>query len=87
MSEHSKEELKILNQALFAIFLAADFAYFLSIINTEFPWFSLAGASIGLAIIVFCWSGAKYMLFNIFLLIVTAFLLLVYNWGSLFGTH
>jgi len=87
MSQYGREELRMLNQVLLAVFIVTDYAYFLSLSNTAFPWFALAGASLGLAIIVLCWSGTKYLLFNVALLLLTALYLLVYNWGSIFSIH
>lgn len=87
MTGYIREELSMLNQLLLAIFLVTDFAYFLFLSNTVFPWFALAGATVGLTIIVFCWSGAKYLLFNVALLLLTLLYLLVYNWSSIFNVH
>ncbi|MFX3673205.1 MAG: hypothetical protein ACE3JQ_01985 [Paenisporosarcina sp.] len=87
MAGYIREELSMLNQVFLAVFLVTDYSYFLSINNTAFPWFSLAGASIGLTIIVFSWSGTKYILFNVALLVVTAVYLLVYNWTTIFNVH
>ncbi|WP_175557066.1 hypothetical protein [Planococcus glaciei] len=84
MTEYHNEELRLINQMLLAIFLITDFAYFLFLHNSPFPWFALAGTAIGLAIIVFCWSGTKYLLFNIMLLLSAAVFSLAYNWSSIF---
>lgn len=84
MTEYHNEELRLINQMLLAIFLITDFAYFLFLKNSPFPWFALAGSAIGLATIVFCWSGNKYLIFNIMLLISAAVFSLAYNWSSIF---
>jgi hypothetical protein len=83
MTQHSNEELKLINQLLLAIFLVTDFGYFLFLNNNVFPWFALAGAAVGLAIIVYCWSGTKYWLFNTILLFSTLVFSVVYNFTSI----
>jgi hypothetical protein len=87
MSEHIKDELRMMNQMLLAIFVAANYAYFLSLEFTPFPWFSFIGVSIGLAIILFCWIGRKYTLFTVALLAGTAVFSILYNWSVLFSVH
>ena len=72
MTQYNLEELKMLNQLLFALFIVADFALALFFNNNTFPWFALAGAGIGLAIIVLCWTGKKYLFFIASLLVFTA---------------
>ena len=80
MPQYNIEELKLMNQVFLALFLVADFALFLYFSNTAFPWFALAGAGVGLAIIVLCWSGKKYSYFIGSLLVATALFSVVYNW-------
>ncbi|MGI2328636.1 hypothetical protein [Planococcus sp. YIM B11945] len=87
VTNHSNEELRLINQLLLAIFLVTDFGYFLFLNNPVFPWFALAGAGVGLAIIVYCWSGTKYWLFNTILLLSTAVFSVVYNFTAMFGHH
>ena len=83
MTQYNLEELKMLNQFLFALFIVADFALALYFYNNSFPWFALLGAGIGLAIIVFCWTGKKYLLFISFLLAFTAIYSVIFNWSSI----
>ncbi|MEK3954861.1 MULTISPECIES: hypothetical protein [Psychrobacillus] len=83
MTQYNLEELKLLNQFLFALFIVADFALFLHFTNNIFPWFSLIGAAIGLSIIVACWTGKKYTLFIAALLVSTALFSIVYNWQTI----
>lgn len=85
MSQYNLEELKLLNQFLFALFIVADFALFLFFVKNEFPWFSLLGAGIGLAIIVLCWTEKKYGYFVASLLVCTAVFSVIYNWSALFN--
>lgn len=85
MSQYNLEELKILNQVLFALFIVADFALFLYFTSNTFPWFALLGAGIGLAIIVLCWTGTKHMYFIASLLVSSAVFSLVYNWTTIFS--
>ena len=80
MPQYNIEELKLMNQVFLALFLVADFALFLYFSNTAFPWFALAGAGVGLAIIVLCWSGKKYSYFIGSLLVATTLFSVVYNW-------
>lgn len=84
MTKYNDEELRMLNQMLLGIFMVGDFAYFLFLNNAVFPWFALAGASLGLAIIVLCWSGTKYLLFTISLALSTVIFSLAYNWMVIF---
>ncbi|WP_144513741.1 hypothetical protein [Bacillus sp. FJAT-22090] len=83
MTEYNKEELKMLNQVLFALFLVADFALFLHITNNEFPWFALLGSGIGLSIIVICWTEKKVTYFIGSLLAFTIVFSIIYNWHTL----
>ncbi|WP_298473492.1 hypothetical protein [uncultured Psychrobacillus sp.] len=83
MTQYNLEELRLLNQVLFALFIVADFALFLFFYNSPFPWFALLGSGIGLAIIVLCWSGRKYIIFIASLLVFSALHTLVYNWSSI----
>ncbi|MFJ8063565.1 hypothetical protein ACIQYS_02910 [Psychrobacillus sp. NPDC096426] len=84
MSQYNLEELKMLNQVFFALFIVADFALFLFFQNNTFPWFALLGAGIGLAIIVLCWTEKKYTYFISTLLVCTAVFSVIYNWQTLF---
>ncbi|TWT24820.1 hypothetical protein [Planomicrobium sp. CPCC 101110] len=81
MTQHSNEELRLINQLLLAIFLVTDFGYFLFLNHPVFPWFALAGSAVGLTIIVYCWSGTKYWLFNTILLLSTVVFSVVYNFN------
>ncbi|RFU69862.1 hypothetical protein D0469_08625 [Peribacillus saganii] len=87
MSEFNKSEIRMMNQILLGLFIAVNYAYFLSLGNTPFPWFSYLGAPVGLAIILFCWIGKKYLLFNIALLAATVIYSIAFNWGALFPSH
>ena len=84
MSQYNLEELKLLNQVILALFIVADLALGLFFYNNEFPWFALIGSSIGLSIIVLCWTGKKYIYFIAFFLVYTILFSLVYNWHSFF---
>ena len=84
MNQYNLEELKLLNQVFLALFLVADFALFLHFYNSEFPWFALLGAGIGLFIIVFCWTSRKYIYFLGSLLVWTAMFSIIYNWHAIF---
>lgn len=83
MTQYNLDELKLLNQFLFALFLVADFALFLHFGNTVFPWFALIGAAIGLSVIVACWTGKKYTFFIAALLVSTTLFSIVYNWQTI----
>ena len=83
MTQYNLEEIKLLNQFLFALFIVADFALFLHFNHTIFPWFALIGAAIGLSIIVVCWTGKKYTFFIAALLVSTALFSIVYNWQTI----
>ncbi|KQL35372.1 hypothetical protein [Psychrobacillus sp. FJAT-21963] len=83
MTQYNREELSLLNQVFFALFLVADFALFLYFYHTEFPWFALIGFGIGLFIIVLCWTGKKYTYFLASLLVCTGLFSLVYNWHAI----
>lgn len=83
MTQYNREELQILNQVFLALFLVADFALSLFFFQNTFPWFSLLGAGVGLAIIVLCWTGKKYTYFIASLLVCTLLFSLVYNWHSI----
>jgi len=87
MKQYNVEELHMLNQLLLGIFLVADFSFYLLLSTSVFPWYSLIGAAIGLVIIVFSWSGAKYYLFNSTILICALLFSLAYNWSAIFNLH
>lgn len=82
MTKYNIEELQMLNQVLFALFIVADFALLVHFNNSPFPWFALLGSGIGLAIIVLCWTGKKYTYFIGSLLVATAVFSIVYNWPT-----
>lgn len=84
MTQYNLEELKLLNQVFFALFIVADFALFLFFYTSAFPWFALLGAGIGLFIIVLCWTGKKYIYFLASLLAFTAVFSIIYNWHLIF---
>lgn len=84
MSQYNLEELNLLNQVFFALFIVADFSLFLFLQYNIFPWFALLGAGIGLAIIVLCWTGKKHTYFIATLLVCTAVFSVVYNWHAIF---
>lgn len=84
MTQYNLEELKMLNQVFLALFIVADFALYLFFVHNTFPWFALLGFGIGLAIIVLCWTGKKYMQFIASLLVFTMLFSVVYNWHSIF---
>lgn len=79
MTKYNEEELRMMNQLLLGIFIAADFGYFLLLNNSPFPWLSFAGAALGLIIIVACWTGFKYWMFNLSLLLSTFVFSIAYN--------
>ena len=83
MTQYNLEELKILNQVLFALFIVADFALALFFYNSAFPWFALVGSGIGLAIIVLCWTGKQHLYFLSSLIVFTVLFSIVYNWHSI----
>lgn len=71
MTEYIAEEMRMINQMLLGIFIAADFGYFLLLNHSSFPWLPFAGAALGLLIIVICWTGFKYWMFTLSLLLST----------------
>lgn len=83
MTQYNIEEMKMLNQVFFALFIVADFALCLFFYNNPFPWFALLGFGIGLAIIVLCWTGKKHTYFIASLLVFTIVFSIVYNWHSI----
>ncbi|MFJ5770535.1 hypothetical protein [Psychrobacillus sp. NPDC093180] len=83
MTQYNIEELKMLTQVFFALFIVADFALYLFFSNNSFPWFALLGSGIGLAIIVLCWTGKKHTYFIASLLVFTVVFSIVYNWHSI----
>lgn len=83
MTQYNREELQMLNQCLFALFLVADFALLLFFKQSPYPWFALLGSGIGLAIIVLCWTGSKYILFIASLLVFSITHTLIYNWSEM----
>ena len=83
MTQYNIEELKLLNQVLFALFIVADFALFINFTSTNFPWFALIGVGIGLSIIVACWTGRKYTGFIAALLLSTTLYSIVFNWQAI----
>ena len=87
MKQYNVEELKTLNQLLLAIFITADFSYYLNLHHNFEPWYTLGSVAIGLVLIVSSWSGTRYILFNITLILCAALLTLAYNWSSIFNLH
>ena len=87
MTQHNIEELRLLNQLLLGIFLAADFFCYLAFIRNEAPGFALLGAAVGLALIVWCWTGARYLLFNLTLISIAFVFTLVLYWDTMFISH
>lgn len=83
MSQYNIEELKLLNEVFFALFLVGDFTLFLHFHDSVFPWFALLGAGIGLSVIVLCWTGKKHTYFIASLLVATAVFSIVYNWQAI----
>lgn len=80
MTQYNIEELKMLNQVLFALFLVADFALLLHFTHVEFPWFALLGSGVGLSIIIVCWTEKKVTYFIGSLLVFTVVFSIIYNW-------
>lgn len=87
MTEHVKEEVRMLNQLLLAMFITINYALFCLTIREEFPWLSYACMPIGLSIILVCSTGKKWMLFNIWLIICGMVVNIVFNWTNLFSVH
>lgn len=87
MTQYQREELRMIGEVLLALLLIAGYSLFLYLSNSEFPWFALAGASVGLSIIVYCWTEKKYLSFIIALLICTVAYSVIYNWASIFNLH
>ena len=83
MAEYNREELKLLNQVLLALFIVADFGLLLHFNNSPFPWFALLGSGIGLGIIVLCWTEKKYIYFISALLVFSIAFTVVYNWNGI----
>lgn len=84
MTQYNKEELKMMGQLLLGIFLVGGFSSYLFLTVSPFPWVALIGASLGLIIIIFCWTNAKYWFLGLSLLLSTFVFSIVYNWGSIF---
>lgn len=87
MSQYQREELRMINEVLLALFLIANYSLFLYLSNEEFPWYALVGASVGLSIIIYCWTETKYITFIITLMICTIAYSVIYNWGTIFSLH
>lgn len=83
MTKYNREELRMLNQCFLALFIVADFALLLFYYQSPYPWFALLGSGIGIAIIVFCWTGRKYTLFIASLLVFSIAHTLIYNWNEI----
>ena len=73
----------MLNQCMLALFIVADFAFFLFLYQTPYPWFALLGSGIGIAIIVLCWTGRKYTLFIASMLVFSIAHTLFYKWNEI----
>lgn len=84
MTQYNKEELKMMGQLLLGIFLVGGFSSYLFLHISPFPWFALIGASLGLILIISCWTTAKYWFFSLTLLLTTFVFTIVYNWSSFF---
>lgn len=84
MTQYNKEELKMMGQLLLGIFLVGGFSSYLFLNTSPFPWFALVGASLGLILIISCWTNAKYWFFSLTLLLTTFVFTIVYNWSSFF---
>lgn len=84
MENHVFAEMRLLNQFLLGLFVAANMAYFLSLTTQSFPGLNYMGAAIGSSIIVRCWLGSRFPFF-IFGLMATALVFTVaYEWTAIF---
>lgn len=83
MTNYNLEELRLLNQFLLALFIVADFALLLFFYQSPYPWFALLGSGIGIAIIVLCWTGRKYILFIVSILVFSIAHTLIYKWSEI----
>lgn len=89
MSQHAREELSAVLQTLLSIFLMAIFAHVTYITQSVFPWYSIIGFGLGLAIVVYLWLGRKGQFFVSFLLLFTFVYSIAYNFAAIFplATH
>ena len=84
MSQYAKEELSAVIQTLLSIFLMAIFAHVTYLTQSVFPWYSVLGFGIGLAIVVYLWLGRKSIVFVSFLLLFTFVYSVAYNFAAIF---
>lgn len=84
MTQHGREELSIVFQALSSIFLLAIFAHVTYLTQSVFPWYSVLGFGLGLAIIVYLWLGKKSIAFVSFTLLFTFVYSVSYNFAAIF---
>lgn len=87
MKQYEKEELVTVLQTLLSIFLIAIFAHVTYLTQSVFPWYSILGFGLGLAIIVYLWLGKKSIVFVSFLLLFTFVYSIAYNFAAIFPTH
>ncbi|MFJ8065711.1 hypothetical protein ACIQYS_13855 [Psychrobacillus sp. NPDC096426] len=57
MRQYGREELQLLFQVHLGLFLVFGFSCYLLIAYEQFPWLSLIGSAVGVAIIVFFYRG------------------------------
>ena len=84
MSQYNKEELNMIIQALVPLGIIGGLATFLISTSGGFPWFTLLGTAIGLAIILLSWVGRKSSMFAASLVIVAAVFTPLCNWSTIF---
>ena len=82
MSQYNKEELSLVIQVLLPLCLVAAFGFILSFITGEFPWITLLGASVGLAVILLSWLGKKSFIFSVALIMAAAVCTPVFHWST-----
>jgi hypothetical protein len=84
VTQHSKEELNLLVQTLLPLLIIGGLATFLISTSGGFPWYTLLGTSIGLAIIILSWAGRKTVFFAATLVLTAAVFTPLYNWSTIF---
>ena len=87
VTQHAKEELSAVLQTLLSIFLMAIFAHVTFLTQSVFPWYSILGFGLGLAIVVYLWLGRKSKVFVSFLLLFTFVYSIAYNFAAIFPLH